>query len=65
MQAGEILVGLQTDMGRLIDYNEGTWKIIDNQMIFYDTEGVEFLRFDLLDSSGQPSSRGAMQRIKT
>ena len=46
------------------DYNEGSWKIISNQMIFYKRDGSELMRFDLLDSSGQATSRAAMQRIR-
>lgn len=57
------LDNIESNTDRLLDYNEGDWKIIANQMIYYDRNGVEFLRFDLLDSAGQPISRGAMQRI--
>ena len=59
----EILAS-NTDISRLLDYNEGSWKIIANQMIYYKRDGSEFMRFDLLDSAGQPISRGAMQRVK-
>lgn len=52
------------DIERLVNYNEGTWRIIANQMIYYNTDGSEFMRFDLLDSAGQPISRGAMQRVQ-
>lgn len=57
------LDSIAVNVDRLLDYNEGNWKIISNQMIYYDRNGVEFLRFDLLDSAGQPISRGAMQRV--
>lgn len=53
-----------SDLNRLKDYNEGNWKILGNQMIYYNRLGVEFMRFDLLDSAGQPTSRSAMQRVK-
>ncbi len=54
---------IKEDLERLKDYNEGNWRIIANQMIYYDRDGIEFLRFNLLDSAGQPISRGAMQRV--
>ena len=54
----------KADVTRIIDYNEGSWKIIANQMIYYRVDGSELMRFDLLDSAGQPISRGAMQRVK-
>lgn len=55
---------IASDVVNLRDYNEGTWKIIANQMIFYRIDDTELMRFDLLDSAGQPISRGAMQRVK-
>lgn len=71
MEAGDILVDIQTkqtlisdDLSRLLDYNEGSWRIISNQMIYYKRDGSELMRFDLKDSSGQPITRGAVQRIK-
>ena len=60
----ETTYNLVADIDRLLDYNEGSWKIIANQMIYYKRDGSELMRFDLLDSAGQPISRGAMQRVK-
>ena len=51
-------------LDRLLDYNEGTWKVVSNQMIYYDRLGDEFLRFDLKDASGAPASRASTQRVK-
>ena len=70
-EAGNILVAIEANQGdiaadidRLVNYNEGSWKIITNQMIFYNTDDTEFMRFDLFDASGQPVMRGATQRVK-
>jgi hypothetical protein len=55
---------LEGDLKRLINYNEGDWKIIGNQMLFYTVAGDEMLRFDLLDSNNNPTSRAVMQRLR-
>ena len=37
----------------------GRWKIIDYQMIFYDTDGVTPLNtYDLFDDDGNPTNIG-------
>lgn len=53
-----------TELEHLVDYNEGSWKIIANQMIYYKRDGSELMRFDLSDSAGNPVTRGATQRVK-
>jgi len=41
----------------------GRWKIVNNQMIFYeDTNGTEVARFDLFDSSGKPTTIDVTER---
>jgi hypothetical protein len=41
----------------------GRWQIVGNQMIFYDTNGVdELLVFDLTDQHGSPTMENVFQR---
>lgn len=56
--------GADVDFSTVLDFIEGSWKIIGNQMIYYKRDNTELMRFDLLDSAGQPVSRGAMQRVR-
>lgn len=43
----------------------GTWKIINNQMIFYERDGVtEVFRRNLLDVSGNPDTANATQGVR-
>ena len=43
---------------------QGRWKIVGNQMIFYDSDGVTPLRtFDLKDENGQPTSTNPVERV--
>jgi hypothetical protein len=48
----------------LLDVEQGDWEIKDNQMIFYDRDGDELMRFDLLDSSGDPTETSVYKREK-
>jgi len=42
----------------------GRWRIINNQMIFYDTNGsTPILTFNLKDSNSQPASTNVTERI--
>lgn len=43
---------LQTNLDFLIQMESGKWEIVNNQMIFYNTSGVEIKRFDLFDING-------------
>ena len=42
----------------------GNWEIKDNQMIFYDLNGDEIARYDLLDKEGNPTDMYVFKRIK-
>ena len=47
------------------DYQEGRYKIENNQMIFYKADNVtEVARFNLLDAGGSPSMTSVFERIK-
>lgn len=55
---------LQTDMTLLTKMESGRWKIVANQMIFYDDDGVTPLRtFNLKDQSGAPSMSSVFERV--
>jgi len=45
--------------------NSGRWKIINNQMIFYKEDNItEVVRFNLFDSSGNPTMDSPFERQK-
>lgn len=49
-----------SDIGKI---ETGRWKIVNNQMIFYDEDGLsELYVFDLFDASGNPTMTGVMER---
>ena len=55
---------IRTDLAFIKQIEQGRWKIINNQMIFYDTDGVTPIRtFDLKDKGGQPTMIDAFERI--
>ena len=43
----------------------GSWEIIHNQMLFYDMEGHVMFRYNLFDSSGNPSMSEVFKRELT
>jgi hypothetical protein len=47
---------LQTDLEFLVQIEKGKWEIVNNQMIFYNTSGVEILRQNLFDINGDPTN---------
>jgi hypothetical protein len=52
------------DVTLLRKMESGRWKIVANQMIFYDEDGVTPLRtFDLKDQSGAPSMTSVFERV--
>ena len=54
---------LDTEVKQVIkDVTLGSWKIDGTQMVMKDTDGVEIARFDLLDSSGNPTSTTVFER---
>lgn len=62
--AGEVLSDTRDIALRIQNIEEGNWKIVGTQMIFYNTIGVEMFRFNLLDENGNPSSRNVFERQK-
>jgi hypothetical protein len=51
----------------LVDVAVGRWKIVNNQMIFYDVdnENNPIVVFNLYDSDGNPSSENVFERRRT
>ena len=47
---------LQVDVDFIKQVEAGKWEISNNQMVFYDTLGVEVLRFNLFDINGDPTN---------
>lgn len=52
----------QSDLDDLYDIEFGRWKIISDQMIFYNTDDVEVARFDLKDAAGNPTMVNVFER---
>ena len=44
------------------DIEEGKWEIVNNQMIFYDSDLNEIIRFNLFDNVGNPASENIYKR---
>lgn len=55
---------IKSDTAELVNIGEGNWSISGTQMIFYNTVGVEILRYNLKDSGGLPNSREVFSREK-
>ena len=52
-------------LSKLLRIGSGRWKIASNQMIFYDTDGTtELYKFNLLDSSGNPSETSVYESVR-
>ncbi len=50
-------------VGKILQIEKGRWKIIGNQMIFYDTDGTTALyTFDLKDKSGTATETNVFER---
>ncbi len=60
-QSSLSLIG--SDMEIVKKVETGRWRILGNQMIFYDTDGATpILTFDLLDESGSPTNENVFER---
>lgn len=58
-----VLNDFVTDIINILKVETGKWKIINNQMIFYDTDGTTVLyTYNLYDSVGAPSSSEIFER---
>lgn len=56
---------LQSDVQFLLDVEGGKWQIVANQMIFYKQDGItEVMRFNLFDSSGNPTMDAVAKRVR-
>jgi hypothetical protein len=57
---------LQADVAFLRQIEEGRWRIIGDQMIFYGVDGVTpILTFDLKDQAGLPTMENVFERVPT
>lgn len=55
---------LQTDMVIVRKMTQGRWKIENNQLFFYDDDGVTpYIVFDLKDDAGLPSMDRVFERV--
>lgn len=57
------LLLVQADAALIRAVETGRWQIVANQMVFYDEQDVEILRFDLLNEAGLPSMSDVFQRV--
>ena len=51
-------------LSKLYNHTFGNWEIKNNQMIFYDLEGKELVKFDLFNSDGEPAEFGIVKRVR-
>lgn len=57
-------IATQTDLSIVRKIETGRWKIVANQMLFYDDDGLTVLyTFDLKDAAGSPSMTSVFERI--
>lgn len=57
-------IARQADLAFVRQIEQGRWRIVSNQMIFYDTDGVTPLRvFNLKDINGIPSNVNIFERV--
>ena len=55
----------QEDLEFIRAVESGRWKIVGNQMIFYDEDGVaELMRFNLFDEAGFPTMGNVFERVR-
>jgi hypothetical protein len=58
-------IEVRNNLAFLKEMEGGRWKIASNQMIFYKEDNVtEIARFDLKDSSGNPTMNNPMERTR-
>lgn len=58
------LTNLGADITLIKQVEQGRWRIVSNQMIFYDSDGsTPLLTFDLKDSDGEPAMEGVYERV--
>uniref|UniRef100_A0A6M3J7C7 Uncharacterized protein n=1 Tax=viral metagenome TaxID=1070528 RepID=A0A6M3J7C7_9ZZZZ len=55
---------IRTDLAFIKQIEQGRWKIVSNQMIFYDTDGTTAIRtFDLKDKAGNATDISIFERV--
>lgn len=53
----------KTDIGKILQVEKGKWKIENNQMKFYEEDGITALyTFDLFDKDGNPAMQNVFER---
>lgn len=55
--------GIYPYIRRLVDIEQGSWKIVANQLLVYSPEGDILLRHDLEDENGLPTSSNPFRRL--
>ncbi len=59
------LAQLQADIDFIKEIEGGRWKLLNNQMIFYEDDNVtEVARFNLFDENGLPTMSNVMERVR-
>ena len=59
------LAAMGTNLAFIKAIESGRWKILNNQMIFYDANDDELITFDLKDKSGNATNINVYERIPT
>jgi len=55
---------IKINLKLLVDIQMGNWEITDTQMIFYDLEGNEIMRFNLYNRLGNKTNKNVTKRVK-
>jgi hypothetical protein len=60
-----VVTQMSGTISQLYNVSYGRWKIVSNQMIFYQDDNVtEIMRFNLLDDAGSPTMDSVFERVK-
>ena len=58
-----ILIDIQAETSFIKKIENNRWRILNNQMIFYDDDNITpLLTFDLKDAGGQPTGNNPKER---
>lgn len=60
--AGAIVSNIEGLVTIIDQIQEGTWKIVGNQLVFFNTASAELFRFDLFDSDDNPTNTNVFER---
>ncbi len=61
---GKVLSTMNTDLSKVLQISKGRWKIVNNQMIMYEENGVDALyTVNLYDKQGVISEVNAFERV--